>query len=243
MSGHQAMIHIGFNHGTLYRVMDKYSPENIDIFADCSTDLLEVSCMRINEVSQLAKIVPLVERFHRKTIHLPTDIRYADDEATRSLLTNICSFYGTIGAELAVVHPDLIDDVRVFDDFPVAWAIENMDHRKTCFRNAEDLQAFFTENDSWKMVLDVNHCFVNDPTMRLAEDLINRFRPRMREIHLSGFVSLHEPLFETRQENILQACESLDLPIVIESTFDHPGQVQKEFTYVSHFFRAKMLTE
>ncbi|MHB8903535.1 MAG: hypothetical protein ACYC40_00295, partial [Patescibacteria group bacterium] len=132
-------------------------------------------------------------------------------------------------------HPDLVDDWSVFNGIKINWAIENMDDRKNNFKNVEDLQTFFNEHQSWSLVLDVGHCNSNDKSMILANDLIKEFKDKIREIHLSGYKIFHEPLHQTQQIEIIKSCRELDVPIIIESTFelsDGVVGVKKEFDYI-----------
>lgn len=234
------MPQIGFTHGILYRVMEKYSAELFGVIAESGSEIIEIMWNDLGETEMLSFVIPHAKKYPRVSIHLPTGIRYADNEETRNVLMRATELYQSIGAELVVVHPDLIDDATVFDRYPISCAIENMDCRKKSFRNVEDLRAFFTAHDHWGMVLDVNHAFSNDPSMKLADDFIAEFTPRIKQIHLSGYAGYHEPLFVTKQEIIMDYCKKLDVPIIIESTFDAAEDVKKEFEYVHSYLNASM---
>ncbi len=234
------MQQIGFSHGDLYRVLDKYSPENFKTIADSGSEIIEICWNSISELDRIMEATPFVKTYPRTSIHLPTDVRYSNDEVTRSVLEKAFELYQAIGAELVVAHPDLIDRTDVFDRYPISWAAENMDCRKKTFRGVEDMKSFFQAHDSWGMVLDVNHCFSNDPSMKLADEFIATFHERIQEIHLSGYAGYHEPLYQTKQEIILAAAKKLDVPIIIESTFDAADEVKKEFEYVTDFLRKKI---
>lgn len=230
------MQSLGFCHGSLYKAMDKFSLELFELLAKFGHQSIEISCMLANEVELLPSILSFVKDYTRKSIHCPTNVRYANNEATRQMLSKISEFYQAIDAELAVIHPDLIDDLSVFNGYPLAWAAENMDNRKPCYKSLEDMRKFFAENPAWQMVLDVNHCFTNDPSMKLAYDLTAEFKDRIKEIHLSGYTEYHEPLFQTQQEEIMRACRGLDVPIIIESTFKDSAHAAQEIEYIKNYF-------
>lgn len=85
-----------------------------------------------------------------------------------------------------IAHPDLVAD-------PVPWrrlgrrvVFENMDDRKASGRTAEDLEALFAELPEAGFCLDIAHAHTNDPSMQLAAELLDRFRGRLREVHLSS---------------------------------------------------------
>jgi hypothetical protein len=110
-----------------------------------------------------------------------------------------------------------------------------MDDRKERYRDVKDLSAFFLEHPAWGLALDLGHCNANDKSMHLAGDLISNFKDKIREIHLSGYENFHDPLYRTRQAEIIHYCKMLNAPIIIESTFDAVDGVEgvkKELGYV-----------
>lgn len=129
------MQKIGFSHGVLYKVMDNYTKEAFDIFTQNGSKIIEICVAKIKELDRLNKIIPFIRNYPYKSIHLPTDIEYDKDKATRNVLICISSFYKKIGANLALVHPDLVRDWNIFEGYPLDWAIENMDNRKKSYRN------------------------------------------------------------------------------------------------------------
>jgi len=230
------MRKIGFCHGATFKVLNPFSKENIDLFINCGCSAIEVNCHSIGEADKLDSIETLINDFEYKSIHLPCDLKYKDDEITNGLLVKIEGYYNKIGAKLAVVHPDLIEDISVFDKYPaINWAVENMDDRKAKYKNVEDMREFFEINKQWGFVLDVGHCNANDKTMKLADDLIAGLKHKIREIHLSGYIVFHDPLYRTKQVEVIKRCKELDVPIIIESTFEKTDGIEgvaKEFDYI-----------
>lgn len=229
------MRKIGFSHAGLFKIHDAYTKDNIQLFIDCGCNALEVMCHDLGEVNKLDSILPYLKNFIYISIHLPGGLRYSNNEETRTLLKKIESYYLKIKAQLAVVHPDLVDDWEVFNDFKINWAIENMDDQKEKYRDKHDLKEFFNEHGNWGLVLDVGHCNANDKSMGLADELISEFKDRIKEIHLSGYEIFHDPLYRTKQTEIIHYCKKLEVPIIIESTFeisDGVGGVKKEFDYI-----------
>jgi hypothetical protein len=230
------MRKIGFCHGATFKILDKYSETNISLFKKSGCNAIEINCHSISEADRFKSIEELIIDFEYKSIHLPCDLKYRDDETTNRLLIKIVKYYKKIGAELAVVHPDLIEDVGVFAKYPeISWAIENMDDRKAKFKNVDDLKKFFEINKQWGFVLDVGHCNANDKTMKLADDFIAELKHKVKEIHLSGYEVFHDPLYRTKQNEIIERCKQFDVPIIIESTLektDGVNGVAKEFGYI-----------
>lgn len=227
---------IGFCHGVAFKVLNPYSKENIDLFINCGCNAIEVNCHSVGDINKLESIKMFIDNFVYKSIHLPCNLKYKDDEMTNEVLAKIESYYNKIGAKLAVVHPDVIEDISIFNKYPsISWAIENMDDRKTKYKNVEDLKEFFEVNKKWNFVLDVGHCNANDKTMKLADDFITELKYKVKEIHLSGYEIFHDPLHRTKQVEIIERCKKLDVPIIIESTFEKTDGVEgvgKEFSYI-----------
>jgi len=203
------MRQIGFSHGVLFKMGDVYTTENMQWFLDCGCNAIEVNCHHAKEFSFLANIVSSVQNFDYKSIHAPVDVRYDDNQATKELLKKIENFYHEIEARLVVVHPGLVDDWKVFDNFKINWAIENMDDRQTNFKNTADLIEFFSQHNNWNLVLDLGHCNANDKTMILADDFISCFKEKIKEIHLSGYKFFHDPLYKTQQTEIIEYCKKM----------------------------------
>ena len=230
------MRKIGFSHGDLFKIHDVYTKENIQLFKDSGCNVIEVNAHHVHEVERLDSILPFINDFAYISMHVPCDCRYGDNQATREVLRKLENFYIKAKAQLAVVHPDLVDNWEVFKEFKMRWAIENMDDRKEKFKDVNDLSNFFEQHNDWQLVLDVGHCNANDKTMALAYEMILNFQDRIAEIHLSGYEKFHDPLHRTRQLEIINACKKLDVPIIIESVFelsDGIAGVKKEFDYIT----------
>lgn len=226
------MTNLGFSTGSIYKIADKYDPASFNSFK--RKDVIEICLNDCFEVERLNNITNEVKRFSYRSIHLPSNgIIYRDDQKTNELLKKIEDFYFETKANLALVHPDLIEDFKVFEKYNLNFAIENMDDRKERYKNVEDLKEFFQHNN-WKLVFDLNHCFTNDKTMVLADDIINNFEDRIVQIHLSGYFDFHNPLFKTKQDFIIDYCKKLNVPIVIESVLDDILDLEKEFDYIEN---------
>ena len=88
------------------------------------------------------------------------------------------------------------------------------------------------KNERFRFVLDVNHVFTNDETMRLAEELYERVGRRLAEIHLSGYAGYHEPLHYTKQTKIIAAIRDFNVPVIIESVLS-PETLEIELRYIT----------
>jgi|AntRauTorcE11897_2_1112592.scaffolds.fasta_scaffold13269_3 sugar phosphate isomerase/epimerase len=229
------MRKIGFSQGVMHKKLDPCSKESIKILRSTNTNAIEVHYRGEDSLNRIKETLKQIKEFKYRSMHAPSFI-YRDNQETRDLLDKVVKFYNLIGASLAVVHPDKVENWNVFNNYPdINWAVENMDEQKDRYTGVKDFVEFFKENDNWGMVLDLGHCKANDKTMKLAQDFIDAFKDRIKEIHLSGYEILHEPLFRTKQKEIIKPCNQMDVPIIIESTFeidDSKEEVLKEFNYI-----------
>jgi len=229
------MYKIGFTHRVLYRVMNCNTDEALNIYKNSGAQIIEIILQELKEAPDLNDIKNEIKKFSRRSIHLPADRHYNNNEAAINFLNKLVEYYSANDFELALVHPDVVDDWAVFDNYKVNWAVENMDSGKSSYKNVGEFEEFFKNHPGWKLVLDINHCFTNDPSLESARMFIERLGDKIAEIHLSGYKVLHEPLFLTGQNNFIDLCANLKAPIIIESIFDAVSDVKKEYDYVSNY--------
>lgn len=226
---------MGFSHGVLFKVLDVNTEENFRIIAASGAKAIEINCHSSKDSEQLNSLLPYIKDFERISLHAPCDIFYEDNEETLLLLKNLEDFYQKSGAELIVIHPNKVNNWSVFGNFKMNWMIENLDDRAEKYKSLDDLKEFFGLHPKWGLVLDLGHCNSNDKSMILARDLIKEFKDKISEIHLSGYETFHDPLHRTKQTEIINYCQNLSAPIIIESVFEPSDGIEgikKEFDYV-----------
>ena len=236
---------IGFSTGFLYKTKnyDRVSIEAVKLIQSIGCNAIEF--MTINR-ENLQKIFDNISRdklkkFEFVSLHLPKGIFQEDKrEETIEVLELVQKIHEKLKLNNVVIHPDEVSDWSVFSKFSFPFAIENMDNRKKTHKSINDMRKTF-QITSAKMVLDVNHCFANDATMKLAQDFIKEFGDRMNEVHLSGFVDFHEPLFQTKQEEILNSVPGIELPIIIESGCENIEDAKKEIDYIKENLNRKFI--
>jgi hypothetical protein len=82
-------------------------------------------------------------------------------------------------------------------------------------------------------VIDINHCYTNDKTLKLLLNFYKNFKDRICEIHISGFIKLHEPLYITKQVKFLKSFPEIkNFPIIIESNCADKQEAAKELKYI-----------
>ncbi len=85
-----------------------------------------------------------------------------------------------------IAHPDLVEDPAPWRALGRRIVFENMDDRKDAGRTAAELAPLFAELPEAGFCLDVAHAHTIDPSMSVAGELLDRFRGRLREVHLSS---------------------------------------------------------
>ena len=190
----------------------------------------------------LEKIDPrLLDGFEWVSLHAPGSVWKYDpnDETSLAALSKIEAFHRRRPLDLVVFHPDSFpdSDFSILKNISFPVGIENMDNLKPSFQRPDSLGNVFTNRPEFGFVLDVNHCFVNDSSLKLAAALLKAFHDRLRQVHVSGFVKLHEPLFQTKQVEILRAVPT-GYPVIIESMCESPQEVRAEWKYVRNVLQS-----
>jgi hypothetical protein len=118
-----------------------------------------------------------------------------------------------------VTHPDTLSDVGRYRALGTRLVLENMDDRKFTGRVADEMEKFFEDLPDAGFCLDVAHVRAVDPTMDAAHELLDRFRARLRHVHLSTLDDGHHvPLTENDERlfaEVLNRCG--DVPWILEA--------------------------
>ncbi|MFA5962053.1 MAG: hypothetical protein WC848_05205 [Parcubacteria group bacterium] len=228
---------IGMTTGTLFKSIPAVSSDIIKIHKRLGGGAIEIGCIRKQDICGLADLdaVDIRKHFAHVSIHAPTDLRYKLNFETMSVLGHITRAHERFNFDCVVIHPDTVDDWSVLKNLSLPISVENSDWRKKSYGTVSNLEQLF-EINNFGFVLDLNHCFSIDPLMRLAQLMIEKFYDRISEIHLSGFVEYHEPLFLTRQLEILNAVpEKGNIPIILEGVCEDMAAALAEVIYVKKY--------
>lgn len=226
---------IGFSTGCFYKTSLSLA-ERIRAIKDAGSRAIELNFLDPSELGPME-----VEEIRWKdfasfsyiSCHAPAKkIKYGRNRETRGVFEKIRRLNDIRPFNWVVIHPDVVDDFRVFRWCGFNVAIENMDNRKKTHKTPEELVQVLEKNPEFGFVLDVNHVFSNNPDMRMAKEFYRTLGHRICEIHLSGYCGGHDPLFETKQTEIIQAIENFETPIIVESALS-PKDTQKEIDYVT----------
>jgi Xylose isomerase-like TIM barrel len=209
------MGNIGFSTGALAagdfrRALQMLSGKNVNA--------VELSALRQNEITPLAHQIDQLDlgRFQYISFHAPSAMEQSFEPTAIELLKQVAARNWPI-----IVHPDAMHT-------PAQWAclgdclcIENMDKRKPIGQTATDLAKLFDALPNASLCFDIGHARQVDPTMSEAWAILQRFRSRIKQLHVSevNTESKHDPI---SLESILafQKVAYLlpaDVPIILES--------------------------
>lgn len=152
--------------------------------------------------------------FRYLSVHAPTKALDGDEQALVARLLALPAVVNTI-----VVHPDVLDDPAAYACLDRRVVLENMDDRKAFGQSADDLATLFTVLPEAGLCLDLAHVTAVDPSMDLAHELLDRFGPRLRQLHVSSLIDgEHAPLTQEDAERfrpVLRRC--VDVPWLLEA--------------------------
>ena len=228
---------VGVSSGALYQSCDTKHALRLIAAAGCQA--VELGFVKNKNWEWLAAIQSAdVAPFSYVSFHAPIH-DYAESQATRDILHRIVTFHQTVRPlDLVIFHPDVISDFAFLASIDLPIAIENMDRRKKDGQTAESLIHIISNHPDWRVVLDINHAWTNDPSLGLAQTIIDALAPTIVQIHLSGFIERHEPLFRTQQISMFDIAKQVQVPIILESILK-PEELARELAYVQTGLREK----
>src|SRR5580700_9374082 len=206
---------IGFSTGALARGDFRHA---LQMLSGKNVNAVELSALRQDELAPLMQQLGQIDLSHFEYIsfHAPSAMEHTYEAIALELLQQVAARNWPI-----IVHPDAMHT-------PSSWAclgdclcIENMDKRKPVGQTATDLAKFFEVLPNAFLCFDIGHARQVDPTMSEAWAILQRFRGKIKQLHVSevNTQSKHDPI---SLESILafQKVSHLlpaDAPIILES--------------------------
>ncbi len=181
-----------------------------------STHAVELAALDAAELDGLAAYLAGRPRlpFRHVSVHTPIKGALGSDAEQVAALAALPATVRTL-----IAHPDVVADPAPWRTLGRRVVIENMDERKAFGRTGDDLESLFAELPEAGFCLDIAHAHTIDPTMELATDLLDRFRGRLREVHLSSIrQGVHVTLTEEDEAlfgPVLARCR--DVPWILEA--------------------------
>jgi sugar phosphate isomerase/epimerase len=181
-----------------------------------STFAVELSALSGDELPGLVAYLRAKPRlpFRYMSVHAPVKDRDLDEAATVTQLDGLPLWVRSI-----VAHPDALSDLALYRALGTRLVLENMDNRKITGRVADEMESFYRELPEAGFCLDVAHIRSIDSTMAAAHELLDRFRSRLRHVHLSSLSDgRHVPLDDDDEElfaGVMDRCR--DVPWILEA--------------------------
>jgi hypothetical protein len=206
---------IGFSTGALARGDFRQA---LHMLADKKVNAVELSALRQNELEPLVNQLGQLDlsRFQYISFHAPSQMEQSYEQAAVELLKRVAARNWPI-----IVHPDAMHTPSNWACLGDSLCIENMDKRKPIGQNATNLAKFFDVLPNAFLCFDIGHARQVDPTMSEAWAILQRFRGKIKQLHVSevNTQSKHDPI---SLESILafQKVSHLlpaDAPIILES--------------------------
>lgn len=206
---------IGFSTGALARGDFRHA---LQMLSDKNVNALELSALRQDELALLVQQLDQLDlsRFQYISFHAPSAMEQSYEPTALELLKQVAARNWPI-----IVHPDAIHTPSNWACLGDSLCIENMDKRKPIGQTATDLAKFFDALPKASLCFDIGHARQVDPTMSEAWAILQRFRGKIKQLHVSevNTQSKHDPI---SLESILafQKVSHLlpaDVPIILES--------------------------
>ena len=227
---------IWFGNWDLYRLekhkYERFEENHIKYFKVWIANIIELQCINEDMIDFLINNYIDLSYFSRISLHSPNLEWHWVSER---ILWKIRIIVDKFNIKNVVIHPDQIENFDIFENFKdLPLSIENMDDEKSFGQMVEDIWPILDKYNFLWLTLDLQHCFVNDNSMKIAKDFHNKYSDRIVEYHISWYNEkfIHYKLYETKQNDIIKSWIKKDIPTIIESTFDHPNELQKELNYI-----------
>lgn len=178
---------------------------------------IELSALAENELDGLVRYLGDGPRlpFRYLSVHGPSKNRAMSEAELGAVLQALAPLVSGI-----VMHPDTIGDPAPYRALGRKLLIENMDARKPDGRTVDELIPWFEALPDAGFCFDIAHAWSMDATMSVGAELLDAFRGRLRQLHVSSLSpeSHHIPLIqdhETLFRPLLDRCR--DVPWILEA--------------------------
>jgi hypothetical protein len=209
------MKYIGFSTGALARADFRQA---LQMLSGKNVNAVELSALRQDELGPLVQQLGQLDlsRFQYISFHAPSAMEQSYEQTALELIKQVAARKWPI-----IVHPDAMHTPPQWACLGDCLCIENMDKRKPIGQTATDLTKLFDLLPNASLCFDIGHARQVDPTMSEAWAILQRFRGRIKQLHVSevNTESKHDPI---SLESILafQKVSHLlptDVPIILES--------------------------
>ena len=239
---------IGFSNGDFYKLFSKetqrFSKKYIKYYAsDKLANAIELNCYNETLIDFLlySKNIDL-RNFNFISLHAP-DLYKLNKTNLNKILKKLDKISLKYKINNFVFHINNSNEpwesLKKYKN--INASIENMDNDKDFGKTINNMKNIIKKY-GFNVTLDLQHCFTNDKSMKLAIDFQKKFKHKISEYHISGFKEkiLHYSLFKTKQNIIIDSLLYKNIPIIIESAFIKIGEEKKEINYILKHSKSKI---
>jgi hypothetical protein len=214
------MKRIGFSTGALARGDFRLA---LQMLSGKKANAVELSSLRQDELAPLVQQLGQLDlsQFQYISFHAPSVMEPSYEPTALELLKQVAARNWPI-----IVHPDAMHTPSEWASLGQCLCIENMDKRKPIGQTATDLAKFFELLPNSSLCFDIGHAHQVDPTMSEAWAILQRFRHKIKQLHVSevNTQSKHDP---TSLESVLAFQKvshllPMEAPIILESRVQEP---------------------
>jgi hypothetical protein len=183
---------------------------------------IELSALRTHELPGLIEALDSLDLSYYKyvSVHAPSKFSPEEEPGIVDRLQKVVFRNFPI-----VVHPDTIHDWDLWRGFGKALCVENMDLRKSTGCTTQSLVEIFQKRlPKASFCFDLGHIRQTDPTMIDAYFILDKFKDRFKQIHLSEVneSGKHLPLSKNSIADYqkISCWIPKDVPVIIESPIE-----------------------
>lgn len=234
---------IGFSTGSLYKT-DISFDDRIKLFHSLGATAIELSFSTLSQLENFKltpEITSNVEKYDYVSIHAPfNEINYGSNKETDKLIEQLKYLCKALPVDGIVLHPDVVDDFQKMENSGLPFLIENMDKRKIFGTNPEQFKKL-AKDYNFGFVLDIQHAYEHDPSMKLAGEFIEVMGKRLKEMHVSGCTEAgrHLPTYVSdNKQSIAKILKlGINIPKILEGRLE--GNIQQvareEINFIKSF--------
>lgn len=180
------MQKIGFSTGCLYKYCSLEDALKIFKIQNVNYAELGFATYELLENCKVEELKKYCEDFKEITIHAPcVNVKYYKSSEVKNIFNKLSLINNLLKIKTNVFHPDTIEDFSVFDNCDFKVSLENMDIRKSRGLKPEEFERFKSQLD-FTFVLDIQHAYEHDVSMKLAQELYDCMKNQISHFHISG---------------------------------------------------------
>ncbi len=237
------MAKIGFTTGSLYRSNISFD-ERIKLYHSLGADAIELSFVTPKDLLDYhlsEQAIKDIKKYAAVSIHAPSgEVRYGQNIETKIIIEKLRFLCDKLTVEGLVLHPDTIDNFEILEQSELPFLLENMDRRKS-FGTHPNQFLELKRKYNFGFVLDLEHAYEHDPSMRLAREFIEVMGDRLKHMHVSGYNESENHVLTysaVNKEAITEILKiGLNVPKILEGILleDIQDSIKKELGYVRKY--------